>query len=157
GPAGPAELDRLAGRPAVRGYQGAAGRRTGDHRGRGGGPLGVLVHAGPRRPRGLIRSVAAEQLGFEGMPRRLYSCTPSRLNTWLDCPRRYRMTYLDRPAPPKGAPWAHNSLGAAVHNALAGWWRLPQSERTPELAGTLLVKGWLTDGFRDAEQSLRSR
>ena len=61
-----------------------------------------------------------EQLGFEGMPRRLYPCTPTRLSTWLDCPRRYRMTYLDRPPPPKGPPWAHNSLGASVHNALAG-------------------------------------
>jgi len=99
----------------------------------------------------------AEQLGFEGMPRRLYACTPSRLNTWLDCPRRYRMTYLDRPMPPKGPPWAHNSVGAAVHNALAGWWRLPVAERTPETAGALLVKGWLTDGFRDEEQSVRWR
>ena len=45
-----------------------------------------------------------EQLGFEGMPRRLYSCTPTRLTTWLDCPRRYRMGYLDRPVVPKGPP-----------------------------------------------------
>ncbi len=72
-----------------------------------------------------------EQLGFEGMPRRLYTCTPTRLSAWLDCPRRYRMSYLDRPSPPKGPPWAHNSVGASVHNALAGWWRLP-------LAPTLL-------------------
>ncbi|MCW2900258.1 MAG: hypothetical protein JWO67_2523 [Streptosporangiaceae bacterium] len=101
--------------------------------------------------------VAAEQLGFEGMPQRLYSCTPSRLNSWLDCPRRYRMTYLERPAPQKGPPWAHNSVGASVHNALAAWWRLPQHERTVEMAGTLLLRGWLTDGFRDAEQSGRWR
>ncbi|MEU8121761.1 PD-(D/E)XK nuclease family protein [Spirillospora sp. NPDC049024] len=98
-----------------------------------------------------------EQLGFEGMPRRLYTCTPSRLNTWLDCPRRYRMTYLDRPMPPKGPPWAHNSVGASVHNALAGWWRLPVHERSPEAAGTLLVRGWLTDGFRDEAQSAQWR
>jgi RecB family exonuclease len=99
--------------------------------------------------------MVAEQLGlgFEGMPRRLYTCTPSRLNTWLDCPRRYRMTYLDRPQPPKGPPWAHNSVGASVHNALAAWWRLPLSERTVEMAGTLLRRGWLTEGFRDAAQS----
>jgi putative RecB family exonuclease len=93
-----------------------------------------------------------EQLGFEGMPRRLYPCTPSRLRTWLDCPRRYRMTYLDRPAPPKGPPWAHNSLGASVHNALAGWWRLRREERTPEAAGSLLARGWLTDGYADDAQ-----
>jgi RecB family exonuclease len=95
----------------------------------------------------------AEQLGFEGMPRRLYSCTPSRLNNWLDCPRRYRMTYLDRPQPQKGPPWAHNSVGASAHNALAAWWRLPAHQRTVEMAGTLLLRGWLTEGFRDAEQS----
>ncbi|GAA3230713.1 PD-(D/E)XK nuclease family protein [Actinocorallia longicatena] len=94
-----------------------------------------------------------EQLGLEGMPRRLYSCTPSRLNNWLDCPRRYRMTYLDRPMPSKGLPWAHNSMGAAVHNALAAWWRLPVADRTAAPAGTLLSRGWLTDGFRDGEQS----
>ncbi|HEY8482889.1 MAG TPA: PD-(D/E)XK nuclease family protein [Spirillospora sp.] len=99
----------------------------------------------------------AEQLGFEGMPRRLYTCTPSRLNAWLDCPRRYRMTYLDRPMPPKGPPWAHNSVGTSIHNALAGWWRLPVAERTPEAAGRLVVRGWLTDGFRDEAQSARWR
>ena len=94
-----------------------------------------------------------EQLGLDGMPRRLYTCTPSRLNTWLDCPRRYRMTYLDRPMPPKGPPWAHNSVGASVHNALAGWWKLPTGDRTPAAAGRLLTRGWLTDGFRDEAQS----
>lgn len=99
----------------------------------------------------------AEQLGFEGMPQRLYACTPSRLNTWLDCPRRYRMTYLDRPMPPKGPRWAHNSVGSSVHNALAGWWRLPVRERSPEAAGRLLLRGWLTDGFRDEAQSAQWR
>ena len=98
-----------------------------------------------------------EQLGFDGMPRRLYACTPTRLSTWLDCPRRYRMTYLDRPPPPKGAPWAHNSLGASVHNALAGWWRLPRRERTVSAAGDLLESGWLTDGFADDAQSAAHR
>jgi RecB family exonuclease len=98
-----------------------------------------------------------EQLGFEGMPRRLYSCTPTRLANWLDCPRRYRMTYLDRPQPPKGPPWAHNSVGASVHNALAGWWRLPLAARTVAAAGDLLERGWLTDGFADPAQSASQR
>ena len=59
------------------------------------------------------------------MPKRLLQAAPSRLVTYLDCPRRYRFSYLDRPPPPKGPPWAHNSLGAAVHTALANWWKLP--------------------------------
>ncbi len=96
-----------------------------------------------------------QQLGFDGMPRRLYSCTPSRLRAWLDCPRRYRMTYLDRPSPPKGPPWAVNSFGASVHNALAGWWRLPLRERSADAAGQLLERGWLSQGYSDETQSVR--
>jgi RecB family exonuclease len=91
------------------------------------------------------------------MPRRLYPCTPTRLGTWLDCPRRYRMTYLDRPSPGKGPPWAHNSLGASVHNALAGWWRLPRGQRTMTSAGELLRSGWLGDGFASDAQSAQYR
>src|SRR5205814_413091 len=105
----------------------------------------------PVQPRRLAPEM--EQLGFEGMPRRLYPCTPTRLSSWLDCPRRYRMTYLDRPAPPKGPPWAHNSLGASVHNALAGWWRLARRQRTPDAAAALTDSGWIGDGFRDNDQS----
>jgi RecB family exonuclease len=98
-----------------------------------------------------------EQLEFSGMPRRLYQCTPTRLAAWLDCPRRYRMTYLDRPPPPKGPPWAHSSLGAAVHNALAGWWRLPLAARSVAAAGRLVAGGWIDVGFADEAQSARYR
>jgi RecB family exonuclease len=98
-----------------------------------------------------------DQLEFSGMPRRLYSCTPTRLHSWLDCPRRYRMTYLDRPPPPKGPPWAHNSMGAAVHNALAGWWRLPLAKRSVAAAGQLVSQGWIDNGFADETQSVRHR
>lgn len=84
--------------------------------------------------------------------RRLFSCTPSRLAAF-DCPRRYRLTYLDRPAPPKGPPWAHNSLGAVVHLALHRWWSAPRERRTVAVAGTLVERNWAHDGFRDAAQS----
>jgi RecB family exonuclease len=98
-----------------------------------------------------------DQLSFDGMPRRLYPCTPTRLSAWLDCPRRYRMTYLDRPPPPKGPPWAHNSVGASIHNALAGWWRLPPDGRTVAAAGRLVDRGWIDEGFADQTQSARYR
>jgi putative RecB family exonuclease len=65
------------------------------------------------------------------------------------------MTYLDRPAPTKGPPWAHNSLGASVHNALANWWRLPRAERTVPAAGQLLERGWITEGYADDAQVAR--
>jgi putative RecB family exonuclease len=94
-----------------------------------------------------------QQLGFDGMPTRLFSCTPSKLGSYADCPRRYRMTYLDRPALPKGMPWAHNSLGASVHNALRAWWDLPRDRRTVASAVRLLRSCWLTEGYRDPGQS----
>jgi RecB family exonuclease len=97
------------------------------------------------------------QLGLEGMPRRLFACTPSRLTTWLDCPRRYRLTYLDRPAPPRGGPWAHSSVGATVHLALARWWAEPLDRRTPAVARALLERAWTGDGFADDAQSARWR
>ncbi|MGZ4611202.1 MAG: RecB family exonuclease [Actinomycetes bacterium] len=91
------------------------------------------------------------------MPARLFVCTPTRLTTWLDCPRRYRFTYLDRPMPPKGPPWAHNSVGSSVHTALANWYRLAPAQRTPERAGRLVEEAWLTEGFRDQNQALEWR
>ena len=104
-------------------------------------------------------TVTHEQLPLGGgqpqwaEPLRLFSCTPSRLGTWQDCPRRYRFTYVDRPAPPKGAPWAHNSVGAAVHTALAAWWDLPLERRTPHAAAAVVRAKWIGLGFRDDRQS----
>jgi hypothetical protein len=63
------------------------------------------------------------------------------------------MAYLDRPAPAKGPPWAHNSFGASVHNALAGWWRLRRAERTVPAAGDLLDRGWIEEGYAGPAQS----
>lgn len=91
------------------------------------------------------------------MPRRLFPATPSKLASFSDCPRRYRFAYLDRPTPPKGPPWAHNSVGAAVHNALRAWWELQVERRTAAAARQLLYGTWSAHGFRDDEQSQRWR
>ena len=101
-----------------------------------------------------VRHVQQE---LAGMPVRLYPATPTRLLTWLDCPRRYRFAYLDRPMPPKGPPWAHNSVGAAVHSALADWWALPFAQRTPRAGAAAVRRRWLTEGFRDEAQSAAAR
>ena len=91
------------------------------------------------------------------MPARLFVCTPTKLATWLDCPRRFRFGYVERPAPQRGPPWAHNSVGATVHNALRDWWSLPADRRTPSAAGRLVLSGWLRDGFRDDAQEASAR
>ena len=92
---------------------------------------------------------------LDGMPRRLFTCTPTKLDTWLSCPRRYRFSYLDRRQ--KGLPWAHNSVGSSVHNALRDWWSLPVDRRTAGSAEEIVARGWLTDGFRDDAQSAQWR
>jgi putative RecB family exonuclease len=98
------------------------------------------------------RAAEPEQLGFEGMPERLFTCTPSKLASYEDCPRRYRHAYLDRPTPQRAAPWAHNSLGASVHTALRNWYGLPPHRRTPGALPTLLRATWVAEGYRDEEQ-----
>ncbi|MEO6700409.1 MAG: PD-(D/E)XK nuclease family protein [Jatrophihabitantaceae bacterium] len=86
------------------------------------------------------------------LPRRLFAATPSRL-TSFDCPRRYWYSYLARPAPAKGPPWAHNAVGAAVHVALARWWQLDADQRSPEAGASLVRRHWQQDGFADQPQS----
>jgi putative RecB family exonuclease len=93
-----------------------------------------------------------QQMGLFGEPKRLFVCTPSKLAAYEDCPRRYRFSYVDRPPPPKGPAWAHNSLGASVHTALRSWFNLAPAGRKPEVLATLLKATWVRDGYRDEEQ-----
>lgn len=93
------------------------------------------------------------QLGLDGMPTRLVKVTPSRLSTWDDCRRRFRLTYLDRPAPARGRAMAHSTLGAVVHNALRALYLLPAPRRSPERAAALVDHHWSSEGFRDDEQA----
>lgn len=95
----------------------------------------------------------SEQTTFAGMPTPLYAASPSRLLAWLDCPRRYRMQYLDRPRPEARGPRAHTSVGIATHNALRDFWDLPAERRTPAGVAELVRTSWIDVGFRDAEQS----
>ncbi|WP_374238096.1 RecB family exonuclease [Actinoplanes sp. DH11] len=106
----------------------------------------------PTRPRATRAAAVPEQLGFAGMPERLFVCTPSKLGAYADCPRKYRYSYIDRPTPPKGPPWAHNSLGASVHTALKNWYALSQERRAPGALPTLLKATWVREGYRDVDQ-----
>jgi putative RecB family exonuclease len=98
-----------------------------------------------------VREPVQQQFG--GMPKRLYAASPSRLLAWLDCPRRYRMQYLDRPRPAPRPQRAHTSIGVATHNALRDFWDLPPAARTPIAVEGLVRQSWIDVGFRDPEQS----
>lgn len=97
------------------------------------------------------------QLGFDFATTRLVRVTPSRLATWDDCPRRYRLTYLDRPAPARGGARAGSTLGAVVHLALRALFDLPAAARTPQAAARLVDRYWSSEGFRDADQAAEYR
>jgi len=102
-------------------------------------------------PAGII-SLVSTQLTFDLMPERLFVCTPSKLASFDDCPRKYRYSYVDRPAPAKGPAWAHNSVGASVHTALRNWWDVPPEHRVRGSVAKLLRATWVREGYRDEEQ-----
>jgi len=97
------------------------------------------------------------QLGFDLEVERLVRVTPARLGVWHDCPRRYRLTYLDRPPPPRGGPQAANTLGAVVHLALRALFERPPAERTGAVAAALVDRYWSSEGFRDDRQAAAYR
>lgn len=101
---------------------------------------------------GDVTAAPVQQQRFDGMPKRLYSASPSKLLAWLDCPLRYRMQYLDRPRPAARSQRAHTSIGVATHNALRDFWDLPQAERTPTAVERLMRTSWIDVGFRDPDQ-----
>ena len=85
--------------------------------------------------------------------RRPYRASPTRLLTYLDCPRRYRFAYLDRPTPTKAPPRAHTLVGVVVHNVLRDFWDLAPGQRTPDAVARGLAAAWSDTGFRDAAHS----
>lgn len=104
------------------------------------------------------------QQQLDGMPRRLVTVTASRVDAWLSCPRRYRFAYVDRPRPPRGPVFAHQTLGAAIHEALLHHFGDHEpADRSPALAADLVRQAWpepggaAAAGFRDRAQAERWR
>lgn len=107
-------------------------------------------------------STEPEQLGLDLLDDTfaapaLHRVTPARLANWESCPRRFRMLYLDRPAPSRGGAWAHTTLGAVVHLALRALFDLPPQRRTPAAAAALVDRNWSDEGFRDSAQIAENR
>lgn len=75
--------------------------------------------------------------------------SPTKLDTWQDCPRRYWLKYVEKVR--VDGRWAHLSMGNAVHGALRDWFDL--ADRGLADAGALVRKHWSSDGFRDEAHS----
>lgn len=100
---------------------------------------------------------AQGELDLGGLPRPLVRVTPAKLATWIGCRRRYRMAYLDRPAPSRGGAWAHNTLGAVVHTALRALFDLAPARRHADAAAALVATHWSGEGFADDAQAANYR
>ena len=105
----------------------------------------------------MARTDGPGQLGLDGMPTRLLKVTPSKLTPWSSCRRRFRLTYLDRPSPPRGGAWAHSTLGAVVHSALRSFFDTPPERRTVDAVRAAVATAWSGEGFADAAQQARYR
>ncbi len=93
------------------------------------------------------------QMSEPPAPAKLLNVSPSKLGQWLDCPRAYRLTYLDRPRPPKAPQRAIISIGNSTHATLSQFWDLPESQRTPAQVSALMSRLWQRAGFADDVQS----
>lgn len=74
--------------------------------------------------------------------------SPTALLSFEECPRRYRMTYVDRPRPPKPPIDAYRYVGVMAHAALAAWWESGN-------AVAYLADHWDPDVFADERQATR--
>ncbi len=100
---------------------------------------------------------AQPELDLAGVPQRLFVASASKMTTWLDCPRRYRMTYLDRPRPLPRPQRAHTTVGLVTHAVLRDFFALIPADRTPAAVIDLVSRHWADTGFRDPEQARRWR
>src|SRR5699024_10431562 len=69
----------------------------------------------------------------------LTSLSPSRANDFIQCPLKFRFRSIDRlPEPPSQAAFR----GTIVHSVLERLFTAPASERTADLAQSLLMPAW---------------
>jgi RecB family exonuclease len=91
---------------------------------------------------------------LQGLPQPRFGTSPSRLDTWLGCPRRYRYQVLERTGLPQKR-WARTMMGSVAHLALRSWWA---DELTRiDSAIEVVDRNWEPSLFRDPQQSTDAR
>lgn len=73
--------------------------------------------------------------------------SPSQLNTFVQCPRKYSFQYVER-IPVERVPAPHFVFGNAVHDALDTVFRLPPDERSLDRLEQAFRDAWRADPDR---------
>lgn len=86
---------------------------------------------------------------------RLYPVSASKINAWLDCPRKFWFQYVQRA--PVTSTWAHLSMGNSIHDVLRDWWDEPITRRSRSRMAEMTAERWRSIGFRDDVHSSQWR
>jgi RecB family exonuclease len=108
------------------------------------GALQLLdLEAAPPGTYGELEPATAPLIDGQGRVRLSFS----RIDSYGNCPRRFRYAYIDRLP---GVPGPHLSFGSSIHGALEAFYdrKLPACPSEEELLG-FLYEAWDTSGFRD--------
>jgi putative RecB family exonuclease len=81
--------------------------------------------------------------------------SPTSLDAFEECPRKYWFAHLSRPRPPKPPLDAYRYVGVAAHKVLGDWWDYIPDLRTSHTVATDLARMWSPGTFRDEAQSTR--
>ena len=73
--------------------------------------------------------------------------SPSQLNTFVQCPRKYSFQYVER-VPIERKPSPHLVFGSAIHAALDAVYALPPDQRTLAVAEDAMREAWKADKER---------
>ncbi len=83
----------------------------------------------------------------------LYQVSATKIQAWLDCPRKFWFGYVQRTR--VKVSWAHLTMGNALHAALRDWWEVPVAERSMQAVERVLAGHWSAEGFRDDAQAVQ--
>lgn len=81
--------------------------------------------------------------------------SPSSLEAYRRCPRRYRLLYVDGVGSRAVTP--EQAFGISIHATLREFFRLPPAERSLEVLERLFRRAWVRDGYRSREQEEQER
>ncbi len=78
--------------------------------------------------------------------------SPSKIEIYKQCPKRYKLHYVDKLIRKYKKDWPHISYGDSVHAALRDFFRIPPAVRSYELLEKIYRRNWVRKGFKSREE-----